>query len=99
MLTLTFRRTHEFDTKDFYACRDKFNFFWKSLKRCKKLVTADLRYVGAIEFQRNGNVHFHILCHIPQVFKPLLAEKMLNKMDLFFIQRKKDKSGHFKQLK
>lgn len=75
MLTLTFRRTHEFDTKDFDACRDKFNLFWKSLKRCKKLTTTDLRYVGAIEFQENGNVHFHILCHIPQVFKPLLVEK------------------------
>lgn len=75
MLTLTFKPTQDFDTKDFYACRDKFNLFWKSLKRCKKLADVDLRYVGAIEFQENGNVHFHILCRIPKEFKSLLKSK------------------------
>lgn len=75
MLTLTFKRTCEFDTKDFDACRDNFNSFWKSLKRCKKLADVDLRYVGAIEFQDNGNVHFHILCRIPKEYKGLLKPK------------------------
>lgn len=75
MLTLTFKRTREFDTKDFDACRNKFDLFWKSLKRCKKLADVDLRYVGAIEFQYNGNVHFHILCRIPKEFKSLLKSK------------------------
>lgn len=70
MLTLTFKPTNDFDT-----CRSKFNLFWKSLKRCKKLVEVDLRYVGAIEFQQNGNVHFHILCSIPKQFKSLLKMK------------------------
>lgn len=75
MLTLTFKRTRDFDTKDFDACRDKFNSFWKNLKRCKKLADVDLRYVGAIEFQENGNVHFHVLCRIPKEFKRLLKAK------------------------
>lgn len=75
MLTLTFKRTREFDTKDFEACRHKFGLFWKSLKCCKKLADVDLRYVGAIEFQNNGNIHFHILCRIPKEFKRLLKSK------------------------
>lgn len=75
MLTLTFRRTRDFDTTDFDTCRNKFNLFWRSLKRCKKLDGVDLRYVGAIEFQVNGNVHFHILCHIPKEFIRLLKSK------------------------
>lgn len=75
MLTLTFKRTNEFDTKDFEACRHRFNLFWKRLRDCKKLADVDLRYVGAIEFQENGNVHFHILCRIPKEFKRLLKSK------------------------
>lgn len=75
MLTLTFKRTRDFDTKDFVTCRDKFNSFWRKLKTSKKLTDVDLRYVGAIEFQKNGNVHFHILCRIPKEFKRLLKSK------------------------
>lgn len=75
MLTLTFRNTSDFDTKNFASCRNKFDLFWKSLKRCKKLADVDLRYVGAIEFQDNGNIHFHILCRIPKEFKSLLKSK------------------------
>lgn len=75
MLTLTFKPTNDFDIKDFDTCRRKFNLFWKSLKRCKKLIDVDLRYVGAIEFQQNGNVHFHILYRIPKQFKSLLKKK------------------------
>jgi hypothetical protein len=62
MLTLTFKDDCDFETKDFETCRNKFNLFWKSLKRSKKLADVDLRYVGAIEFQENGNIPFHILC-------------------------------------
>lgn len=75
MLTLTFKADCDFDTTDFKACRQKFNLFWKSLKRCKKLAGIDFRYIGAIEFQQNGNIHFHILCRIPQEFKQLLKSK------------------------
>lgn len=75
MITLTFKPSCDFDTRDFDTCRDKFNLFWKSLKRCKKLVDVDLRYVGAIEFQQNGRIHFHILCRIPREFKKLVASK------------------------
>lgn len=75
MLTLTFKANCDFDTKDYFVCRDKFNLFWKSLKRCKKLKGIDLRYVGAIEFQQNGRIHFHILCRIPKEFKKLVASK------------------------
>lgn len=75
MLTLTFKANCDFDSTNFEACRSKFNLFWKSLKRCKNLVGVDLRYVGAIEFQENGNIHFHILCRIPQQFKQLLKSK------------------------
>ncbi|KGR89567.1 hypothetical protein CD30_16335 [Ureibacillus massiliensis 4400831 = CIP 108448 = CCUG 49529] len=75
MLTLTFRPCCDFDTKDFIICRDKFNLFWKSLKRCKQLKSVDLRYVGAIEFQKNGRIHFHILCRIPKQFKKLVSSK------------------------
>ncbi|WP_036119300.1 rolling circle replication-associated protein [Lysinibacillus sphaericus] len=73
MLTLTFKPDCDFDTTDFDTCRS--TLFWKSLKRCKKLTDVDLRYVGAIEFQQNGNIHFHILCRIPQQFKQLLKSK------------------------
>ncbi|GEM_PF-3556233 len=75
MITLTFSPSCDFETTDFDICRDKFNLFWKSLKRCKKLKGVDLRYLGAIEFQQNGRIHFHILCRIPKEFKKLVASK------------------------
>lgn len=75
MLTLAFSSKCSFNTKDYTTCRDKFYSFWKKLKRCKELAHVDLRYVGAIEFQRNGNVHFHILCRIPKEFRKLLKSK------------------------
>ena len=76
MLTLTFNPSScDFDTKDFVTCRDKFNSFWNKIKRSKKLVGIDLRYVGVVEFQRNGRIHFHILCRIPKEFVPLLRSK------------------------
>lgn len=64
MITLTFKASCDFDT-----CRDKFNLFWMSLKRCKALAGVDLRYVGAIEFQKNGRIHFYI------EFKNLVSSK------------------------
>lgn len=75
MLTLTFDPTCNFNIQDFRTCRDKFDLFWRSLKRCKKLTEVDLRYVGAIEFQKNGNIHFHLLCRIPKQYKKLLQSK------------------------
>lgn len=75
MLTLTFSPKCNFDTTDFITCREKFNDFWFKLKRSKKLESIDLRYVGVIEFQQNGRIHFHILCHIPKQFTKLLKSK------------------------
>lgn len=75
MLTLTFDPTCNFNIQDFITCRDKFDLFWRSLKRCEKLAEVDLRYVGAIEFQKNDNIHFHILCRIPKQYKKLLQSK------------------------
>ena len=46
MLTLTFNPACNVSVQDFKTCRDKFDLFWKTLKRCKKLVGVDLRYVG-----------------------------------------------------
>lgn len=75
MLTLTFKPDCDFDTTDFVTCREKFNSFWYKLKRSKKLKGIDLRYVGVIEFQRNGRIHFHVLCRIPKQFTKLLKSK------------------------
>lgn len=75
MLTLTFSPSCDFDITDFDKCREKFNLFWKGLKRSKKLVGVDVRYIGVIEFQMNGHIHFHVLCHIPARFKGLLKSK------------------------
>lgn len=75
MLTLTFDSNCDFDTTDFVTCRERFNSFWYKLKRSKKLQDIDLRYVGVIEFQQNGRIHFHILCRIPKQFIQLLKSK------------------------
>ena len=75
MLTLTFNPTCDFNVQDFFACRHKFNLFWKSLKSSRELSGIDLRYVGAIEFQQNGNIHFHILCRIPPEYEAFLKVK------------------------
>lgn len=75
LITLTFDPHCNFDITDFYACRAKFNLFWKGLKRSKKLTGVDVRYLGVIEFQTNDHIHFHILCQIPQKFEKLLHSK------------------------
>ncbi|WP_342471988.1 hypothetical protein MHH70_16300 [Metasolibacillus sp. FSL H7-0170] len=75
MLTLTFSPRCEFDITDFATCREKFNSFWKKLKRCKRLNGIDLRYVGVTEFQGNDHIHFHILCRIPKQFISFLKSK------------------------
>lgn len=75
MLTLTFNPAGNLDLTDFETCRNKFNLFWKGLKRSKKLAGIDVRYIGVIEFQMNGHIHFHVLCRIPQNFEKLLKSK------------------------
>lgn len=75
LLTLTYSPSCDFDITNFKTCRNKFNLFWKNLKRSKKLANVDVRYIGVIEFQLNGHIHFHVLCHIPQKFEALLKSK------------------------
>lgn len=75
ILTLTFSPRCDFDTKYFITCRDRFNSFWTNLKWLKKLASLDLRNIGAIEFQQNSRIHFHILCRIPKEVKKLLQSK------------------------
>lgn len=56
LLTLTFNDACDFDVTDISICKDKFNLFWKNLKRSKPLAGVDLRYLGVQEFQLNGHV-------------------------------------------
>lgn len=78
LLTLTFNDACDFDVTDISICKDKFNLYWKNLKRSKPLAGVDLRYLGVQEFQQNGHVHFHILCHIPLRYTEHLQSKWVH---------------------
>ncbi len=75
MLTLTFNTDCDFDIADVSICREKFNLYWKNLSRTKALEEIDFRYLGVLEFQNNGHIHFHILCHLPQRFNAIIKTK------------------------
>ena len=51
-LTLIFNHACDFDVTDISICKDKFNLYWKNLKRSKPLAGVDLRYLGVQEFQQ-----------------------------------------------
>lgn len=80
-LTLTFDAQQcDFDITNTTTCRTKFTSFWKNLKRGMKegerfADNIDLRYLGVIEFHKDGSVHLHILCHIPRSYTNLLKKK------------------------
>lgn len=78
LLTLTFNDTCDFDVTDISICKNKFNLYWKNLKRSKQLAGVDFRYLGVQEFQQNGHVHFHILCHIPLRYTKHLQSKWVH---------------------
>lgn len=77
LLTLTFNAGKcDFDVKDVATCRKKFTSYWDNLKRSERVSSnVDMRYLGVIEFQKSGAVHFHVLCHIPREYKALLTKK------------------------
>lgn len=80
-LTLTFDKQHcDFNITDTATCRTKFTNFWKNLKRGTKDGeclddNVDLRYLGVQEYQKDGSIHFHVLCHIPRSYAVLLKKK------------------------
>lgn len=80
-LTLTFdNQKCDFDITDIATCRTQFTNFWKNLKRGTKdgecfADNIDLRYLGVIEFCKDGSIHLHVLCHIPRPYKALLKKK------------------------
>lgn len=78
LLTFTFNGSCDFDVTDISITKDKFNLYWKNLKRSKALADIDFRYLGVLEFHENGHVHFHILCHIPLRYKELLESKWVH---------------------
>lgn len=94
-LTLTFDKSKcDFDTSDVASCRTKFTNFWKNLKRGTKAEecleeNVSLVYLGVIEFHKDGDVHFHVLCHIPHKYCALLKKKWLHGY-LDFKRSKKD---------
>lgn len=65
-LTLTFDAQQcDFDITDTATCPTKFTNFWKNLKRGTKDGECfddniELRYLGVIEFHKDGSIHFHI---------------------------------------
>lgn len=80
LLTLTFNPNEcDFDITDISVCKEKFAYYWSNLKRGKKKDKCfdgiDMRYLGVIEFHDSGNIHFHILCHIPRIYSDTLQKK------------------------
>lgn len=75
MLTLTFNTDCDFDIADVSICREKFNLYWRNLSRTKALEGIDFHYLGVQEFHNNGHIHFHILCHLPKRFNPIVKTK------------------------
>ena len=37
--------------------------------------SVDVRYLGVQEYHKDGSIHFHVLCHIPNQHKALLKKK------------------------
>lgn len=64
-ITLTFD-PKLYNSVDDVSCANKYFRTWREqvAKRCKKL-DVDFMYLGVPEFQKNGNVHYHILTNIP----------------------------------
>jgi len=69
LLTLTFGDC-DFDITDPRICNKKLSRF---LQKLRKLYPT-FKYIGVIEFQKRGAVHYHILCDLPFTDKDKLAE-------------------------
>lgn len=68
LLTLTFGDCN-FDITNPHLCNKKLSKFLQDLRR----IFPKYRYLGVLEFQQRGAVHYHILCDIPYLAKEELA--------------------------
>lgn len=69
LLTLTFGDC-DFDITNPKICNKKLSKFLQKLRE----LFPDFKYLGVIEFQKRGAVHYHILCDLPFVDKERLAK-------------------------
>ncbi|NEY21520.1 hypothetical protein G4D61_16385 [Bacillus ginsengihumi] len=67
-VTLTFRKTSEFDITNIKTCHQKFAEFKKRLDYyLQKHGQPKFKYLGVIEFQdknRHGAIHYHLVCNL-----------------------------------
>lgn len=68
LLTLTFGDC-DFDIYNPRICNPKFSNFMGELHK----LFPDLKYLGVLEFQKRGAVHYHVLCDLPFIKKEDLA--------------------------
>ncbi len=72
-VTLTFDNDRDFDIRNVKAC----NAYFKKFILRLKYRYPEFQYVAVIEFQDKndrGAVHYHMICNLPYIDKPELAE-------------------------
>ncbi|MBI2414614.1 hypothetical protein HYV31_02075 [candidate division WWE3 bacterium] len=69
LLTLTFGDC-AFDINNPRICDPLFSIFMCKLRK----LFPDLKYLGVLEFQKRGAVHYHVLCDLPYIKKEEIAE-------------------------
>ncbi len=69
LLTLTFGEC-DFDISNPRICNKLLSNFIQKLRK----IYPNFKYLGVIEFQKRGAVHYHILCDLPFIVKEKLAE-------------------------
>lgn len=65
LITLTFDNKCDFDITNISECNKKFSIFMRLLRR----LYSDFKYIGILEFQERGAVHYHIACDLPYIDK------------------------------
>ncbi|MBY6088221.1 rolling circle replication-associated protein [Priestia flexa] len=77
-VTLTFKSTDEFDTTNIKICNKKFSEFKKRLDYyLQKHGKPKFKYLGVVEFQnknRNGAIHYHLVCNLINITTKTLEE-------------------------
>lgn len=61
-ITLTFAPSRcNFDVTNVFECNARLNSYLTNLRQ----VNGDVDYIGVPEYQKNGDIHYHILCSLP----------------------------------